>query len=1265
MLPEWLLQVIVDHIFNYIEQSGIVEKIGIAEKIRTKLGLEPAKEAFKRALGKAIEQFQKQYPQWAAALFDASFFQNEGAPILAQFLVRDGHPDPSELAARWADSLNIHRPEQRITYTRELELVAANFLDHLAHELKTEPELQEINDSRAFEQLVEDLNAIRTRLNTNKATYGTLRDYLNWLIERNLYLDPRGTLQTQRQVQVKLDEVYISLQVQRDEIPNSVDRWVLEKELAELEARFVGTHLLSEELEDQREQLLVHLKRHMGTNGSSPQEMVELAEAVNRHERLVILGDPGSGKSTLLHYLALKHAQALWNGQAEAGASLGATCFPILVRISDYAEHGIPQGKSLSDFLADYCSLHECPKLGLADLLTIQLARGKCLVLLDGLDEIVNPDERRKVVEQIENFVRHHDNQPNRFVITSRTAGYRSAPLGEPFAHYIIQDLDDTQILRFLEHWCSAVEAAQTPELSANTREITVKREVDGIIRAVQNAPGVRRLAANPLLLRILALIHRTGSQLPQKRIELYRLAADTLARTWRTAQGVREVDILKDEYLTPLLSRLAYWLHVNKPTGIATEREVYEVLGAAWAHLNDLKWDGDDPNPKIKEEVTKFLLAVREHTGLFVERAPHRYGFMHLTFEEYYVARYLVARSKTRARLIRQHLHDPRWDEPILLALGFVGLESSLEAGELLTTAILADSEDAENLGFTPSSCEDHLGRDYIFALRCLGDNIPVRPRVMKPLMDRLANELLYQTGSARFQDYREALEERLAYLKKSEAVSALLPLLAVNVSSADSNVRYQSLRSLRQLELASDTVMIAILNALCDDDPKVRSEAALSFGYLKPAPIGEITPLLKALHDEHPEVRYGAALSLGQLSQASHEVVIALLNLIQQGDTGIRYQALQSLRQLSQTSNEILTVLLNVLNEGDLLMSQGVALALPLERLERVRNDVVTILLTALHNHDPWICLNAVEKLGKVGKASHEIVTALLTFLQGDTLQTHYYHSVAGSLAQLGQTSPEVVTVLLGALHDADPTIRYAASLSLGQLGQTYNKIVPALLDLLHEGELSVRYGIVRSLGQLGKNFPEVVSILLKLLHDDHREIRYGATLSLGQTGQASDKVVTALLELLHENDSEIRYGAIRGLSQLGQSSTEMIIASLEQLHNKHWTVRKNSAEILGKIGRDEEQTIQALWQGLIDEDRSVRGACARALVQLGRRFPDTVEMIANKLVQAIKDPEFDKPDNAVRQSGHEYAFHGLWLLVVGGEIKSFYAELELFPD
>ena len=44
---------------------------------------------------------------------------------------------------------------------------------------------------------------------------------------------------------------------------------------------------------------------------------------------------------------------------------------------------------------------------------------------------------------------------------------------------------------RFLDRWCRAVEAAETPDLSLEARELTARREIDSMMQAVKYAPGV------------------------------------------------------------------------------------------------------------------------------------------------------------------------------------------------------------------------------------------------------------------------------------------------------------------------------------------------------------------------------------------------------------------------------------------------------------------------------------------------------------------------------------------------------------------------------------------------------------------------------------------------------------------------------------------------------------------------------------------------------------------------------------------------------
>ena len=112
---DWILQVVVDNAFGYS-----LDQTGIAEQLRSKLGLDTTKQAFNHALNSAFKRFEEQHYRWAASLCDSSFFEKEGASVLAQFLIRDGHPHPNELVKLWAKSLNIQPSELSTLLVSEL-----------------------------------------------------------------------------------------------------------------------------------------------------------------------------------------------------------------------------------------------------------------------------------------------------------------------------------------------------------------------------------------------------------------------------------------------------------------------------------------------------------------------------------------------------------------------------------------------------------------------------------------------------------------------------------------------------------------------------------------------------------------------------------------------------------------------------------------------------------------------------------------------------------------------------------------------------------------------------------------------------------------------------------------------------------------------------------------------------------------------------------------------------------------------------------------
>jgi hypothetical protein len=459
----------------------------------------------------------------------------------------------------------------------------------------------------------------------------------------------------------------------------------------------------------------------------------DLSPILAKHSRLVILGDPGAGKSTLLRYflLTLAGENSRFVAEFPQLAAEAAIVSPLYIRLATYAEawHVNEVGeKSLVDFLPRY--LRDNYLGAYTEMLLEQLRKGTLILLFDGLDEIPDAAMRTHIVRQIEAFTLSYPD--NRFIITSRIVGYKQAPVAAGYQAYTLADFSQAQIKAFTEKWCPAYERWVNLTRDDRSLQRAATHEAEKLFLATKLNPGIKRLAVNPLLLTILALIQRQGIELPNHRVELFDLCATTLLDTWVKARGQTEPIRFSKSDLIKILRPLTFWMHQHPAVGAIPEEELIEQIIRQLLERKVTRYE--DEAAKLAEQ---FLQTVRGKTGILIERGKGRYGFLHLTFEEYFAARDLVS-QKNRISFIKQHLHESRWREVILLAIGYIGIVDAYETDvtELVQEAILR----------AESPFERWLHRDLLFAGLCLADDIGISAACGEEIIEQIV--YLYLTS-------------------------------------------------------------------------------------------------------------------------------------------------------------------------------------------------------------------------------------------------------------------------------------------------------------------------------------------------------------------------------------------------------------------------------------------------------------------------------------------------------------------------------------
>lgn len=369
---------------------------------------------------------------------------------------------------------------------------------------------------------------------------------------------------------------------------------------------------------------------------SSLQELLRDPEPVV----LAVVGAPGTGKTTLLEHTAVR--------LATGGRKAGPRTLPVLLALRDHAA-AVADDPQVSLPERIRCALGALGPREPAGWFEAQLDRGRCVVMLDGLDEVARSEDRQGIVEWVERQIaRFPDND---WVITSRPHGYQSAPMNRARVLQV-RRFTGEQIERFVHRWYHAVERISTGTDDAGVARLA-GRHADDLLERLRGRPMLFDIASNPLILTMIANVHRYRGALPGSRAELYTAIVEVLL--WRRQEAKRLSPAAEEPtgvQKEMVLRRLAFTMMEERIRDLPEER-AEELLRPALGLVGFAGTARDFLAPVIV-------------SGLMVERELGLCSFAHFTLQEHLAASH-IREHGLRGTLAR-HVTDPWWRETTLL---------------------------------------------------------------------------------------------------------------------------------------------------------------------------------------------------------------------------------------------------------------------------------------------------------------------------------------------------------------------------------------------------------------------------------------------------------------------------------------------------------------------------------------------------------------------------------------------------------------------
>ncbi|GCD94777.1 caspase, EACC1-associated type [Embleya hyalina] len=761
-------------------------------------------------------------------------------------------------------------------------------------------------------------------------------------------------------------------------------------------------------------------------------------DTLGRHRHVLITGGAGQGKSTLSLQLAASLALAYESGDAQG--TDGERLLPLRVTAGRLAA-----GRSaLIPRLVRILSAELAPHLDYAlpdDLLDHLPENTTCLLIVDGLDEITDPERRRGLVAELAGRVRNPDGRFRLLITTRPLPNDELAPLQHAATGtYTLEPFDREQLREFAHRWFR--DHPDGPTLAA------------GFLRQTE-AAGVRDLVRVPLLATVAALVYRKHptTPLPSNRFTLYCDYFTLLTDAHLEEMHEQQQTVLQRWTLRPAVHRSSVAFLFDHRPELVEHLAVTVVTDptAGTRPLLDLALDWLDEHDcratrRGVPEWPRLVASVLGTVGVFT----HHHDF--LRFTHYSFAEHLAA--DVRADRLPPHFDPaaPDWTHTVHRAVH----------GDLFAHAILAHH--AHRYG-TGDAILDWLGRgtgDFAaLAGELLARGVPAANRHAESFAANLMSTLARESSD---EELRRAASNAAALLGEPAVRRTLFDFLGSRYRKHDVRVR------LAQSLTSHDTTMaIDILRGVLDREGislDTRISAMRALAACGSAHVAEATEALwTALRSDDATAAnvIDAASGLASLAPEHKDAAVTALRTVLADATSTGHECARAARALAEIDP-----------------THGPEAAKALREVQ-----------TGSHN-SPYDRIFAAEQLAALGPAyTGEAADVLRALIVAPNTNVYVHRQAIRSLAGLGpgQTleAAQLLRADLAARNISDDNVAETA-MALAELAPVHaNESIDALLRLLALPTVDTvrRCGVAQSLTRLDPSrLAEAAEVIRRVL-------------------------------------------------------------------------------------------------------------------------------------------------------------------------------------